>query len=276
MTFLHISLIINIQYKSTVVDFGLVERPWSTERRGISPPFSYSKLLQKDDCMSEKILSVFIDESGDFGPYETHAPYYLVSMILHNQSTDIYENIKLFDSHLLNVGYQNHAIHTGPLIRRESVYSNDLIEERKRLFNALFNFARRLDFQYSCIKVKKSECPDVITMTSKVSKALADVLRSNEDFWNSFDKVIIYYDNGQIELTKILTSVFSTLYTHVEFRKVKPVDYKLFQIADLICTVELLSEKAETNSFSRSEMEFFDNIRDFKKNYLKHLKKKSL
>ena len=122
----------------------------------------------------------------------------------------------------------------------------------------------------------KSECPDVITMTSKVSKALADVLRSNEDFWNSFDKVIIYYDNGQIELTKILTSVFRTLYTHVEFRKVKPVDYKLFQIADLICTMELLSEKAETNSFSRSEMEFFDNIRDFKKNYLKHLKKKSL
>ena len=112
-------------------------------------------------------------------------------------------------------------------------------------------------------------------MTSKVSKALADVLRSNEDFWNSFDKVIIY-DNGQIELTIILTSVFSTLYTHVEFRKVKPVDYKLFHIADLICTMELLSEKAETNSFSRSEMEFFGNIRDFKKNYLKHLKKKSL
>lgn len=31
--------------------------------------------------MSENILSVFIDESGDFGPYEIHAPYYLVSMI---------------------------------------------------------------------------------------------------------------------------------------------------------------------------------------------------
>lgn len=130
--------------------------------------------------MSEKILSVFIDESGDFGPYEAHAPYYLVSMILHNQSTDVSENIKLFDSHLLNLGYQNHAIHTGPLIRRESVYSNDLVEDRKRLFNALFNFARKLDFQYSCIKVKKSECLDVITMTSKVSKALADVLSSNE------------------------------------------------------------------------------------------------
>lgn len=45
-------------------------------------------------------------------------------------------------------------------------------------------------------------------------------------------------------VTKILTSVFNTLYTHVEFRKVKPVDYKIFQDVDLICTMELLSEKA--------------------------------
>ena len=226
--------------------------------------------------MSEKILSVFIDESGDFGPFETHSPYYFVSMILHNQNIDISQNIRVFDEHLFKLGYQHHAIHTGPLVRRESVYINDLVEERKCLFNALFNFARKLDFQYSYIKVKKSECPDVIVMTSKVSKALADVLRNNEEFWNSFDKVIIYYDNGQIELTKILTSVFNTLYTHVEFRKVKPVDYKLFQIADLVCTMELLNEKAQNNSFSRSELEFFGNIRDFKKNYLKHLQKKAL
>ncbi len=37
---------------------------------------------------------------------------------------------------------------------------------------------------------------------------------------------------GKLKLTKILTSVFNTLYAHVEFRKVKPVDYKLFQVAD--------------------------------------------
>lgn len=226
--------------------------------------------------MSEKILSVFIDESGDFGPYESHSPYYLVSMVLHNQDNDLSEKIKVFDSHLLNLGYENHAIHTGPLIRRESIYSNDLLEDRKRLFNALFNFARKLEFQYSCIKIKKSECSDVIEMTTKVSKALAKVLREKENYWNKFDNVIIYYDNGQIELTKILTSIFNTLYTHIEFRKVKPVDYKLFQVADLICTIELLSEKADNNSFTNSEMDFFNNIRDFKKNYLKPIKKKSL
>lgn len=226
--------------------------------------------------MSEKVLSVFIDESGDFGSYAPHSPYYLVSMVLHNQTNNFSENIRIFDSHLSNLKCENHAIHTGPLIRRESAYSNNLIEERKRLFNALFNFARKLDFKYCCIKVKKNKGSDVISMTSEISKKLSAILHNNETFWNSFDKVIIYYDNGQIELTKILTSVFSTLYTHVEFRKVKPVDYKLFQIADLLCTMELLEEKAKTNSFTHSENDFFNNTRDFKKNYLKHMKKKVL
>ena len=43
--------------------------------------------------MNKKILSVFIDESGDFGSYEPHSPYYLVTMVLHNQSKNITGNI---------------------------------------------------------------------------------------------------------------------------------------------------------------------------------------
>lgn len=42
--------------------------------------------------MSE--LSVFIDESSDFGPYEYHAPYYIITLVFHNQSSDISEQIK--------------------------------------------------------------------------------------------------------------------------------------------------------------------------------------
>lgn len=31
------------------------------------------------------ILSIFIDESGDIGEYEPHSPYYIMTLILHNQ-----------------------------------------------------------------------------------------------------------------------------------------------------------------------------------------------
>lgn len=252
------------------VTTGLVERLWSTKRRGISSPFLLHRRIHKkrERFMKEKILSVFIDESGDFGPYDSHSPFYLVSMVLHNQRVDITKNIDELENHMRNLGYKQHAIHTGPLIRRESVYTNDDIDERRRLFHALFHFTRRLDIRYVCVKIKKRECPDVVALTSKVSGAITDLLRIYQEFWEQFDHIIVYYDNGQVELTKLLTSIFHTLYVQVEFRKVKPVNYKLFQVADLICTMELLIEKADSNAFSRSEKTFFGSVRDFRKNYL--------
>ncbi len=223
-----------------------------------------------------KTLSIFIDESGDFGPLRQHSPYYLVSMILHDQSVNISENIQTLESQLHNLNFDYRAVHVGPIIRREEIYKNMLMEERKRIFHALFNFARKLDFNYICTYTDKNECDDIIAMTSKLSRGIANTINSNSGFFNSFDKIIVYYDNGQVELTKIITSVFNVIYSHIEFRKVQPVDYKLFQVADLICSMELLSLKAEARNFSKSETEFFRSIRDFKKNYLKPLLRKKL
>ena len=224
--------------------------------------------------MSEKILSVFIDESGDFGKYESHSPFYIVSVVLHDQSINITDNINALEQHLGNLDYPRHAIHTGPLIRREPNYTNDAIPRRKQLFNALFNFVRRLDVYWFCVHINKRECSDTISATARLARLISSLIQKHGAFFSEFERLIIYYDNGQMELTRILTSVFSSLFSSVEFRKVQPVDYKLFQAADLICTMELLSLKAETNSFSRSEIDFFNSIRDFKKNYLKPLRKK--
>ena len=129
-----------------------------------------------------KELSVFIDESGDFGEYSPHSPYYIITMVFHNQDTSINE---------------------------------------------------ALDHD-----------------------------------------VKIYYDNGQVEVNKILSSVFHAMLPTVEFRKVTPSQYKLFQAADLFCTMHLLQLKLNSNQLSKSECAFFGNIRDLRKNYLKPLSKK--
>lgn len=226
--------------------------------------------------MSENILSVFIDESGDFGPYEHHAPYYIVSMVLHEQSKDILNNISTLDTHMRNLDCEQHIIHVGPLIRREQIYKNDLMEDRKKLFGALFHFTRKLPISYICAKVKKSECADVVELTTKLTKSISRVLREQTEYFESFDKIIVYYDNGQVELTKILTTLFNALFNNVEFRKVKSVEYKLFQVADLICTLELLYEKSETSTFTHSELEFFHSVRDFKKSYYKYISQKHI
>ncbi|MBP1583308.1 MAG: DUF3800 domain-containing protein [Victivallales bacterium] len=227
-------------------------------------------------AMTARLLSVFIDESGDFGLYEPHCPYYIIAMVLHDQSVNIAEDIKRFDKHLRNTKFPPHAIHSGPLIRREQIYSTQSRSDRKYLFNALFNFARKLDFHYVSIVMKKTKEWDRIKLTSQLSKAIADNIRSNMAFWKSFDKIIVYYDNGQFELTKILTSVFAILFSDVVFRKVNPVDYKLFQIADMVCTLKLLEIKCANGMLSKSEHDFFESERTLKKIFLKAITKKQL
>ncbi len=47
--------------------------------------------------MKEKVLSVFIDESGDFGQYNPTSPNYYVAMVLYNQEIDISKNIEALE-----------------------------------------------------------------------------------------------------------------------------------------------------------------------------------
>lgn len=72
--------------------------------------------------MAESTLSVFIDESGDFGAYNHHSPNYFVTMVLHDQKVDISSEIESMEVRMNQAGYPHHAVHVGPLIRRESFY----------------------------------------------------------------------------------------------------------------------------------------------------------
>jgi len=59
----------------------------------------------------------------------------------------------------------------------------------------------------------------------------------------------------------------------VEFTKVIPADYRLFQVADLFCTMELIDLKDTHHIMSKSEEAFYGSMRDMRKNYLKPMYK---
>ena len=58
-----------------------------------------------------KELSVFIDESGDWGEYDYKNPYYIVTMVFHNQSEDISTDLSVLDDRMKYIGCENHCIH---------------------------------------------------------------------------------------------------------------------------------------------------------------------
>lgn len=62
----------------------------------------------------------------------------------------------------------------------------------------------------------------------------------------------------------------------IAYRDCSPAGFRLQQIADFICEVELAAIKYEANEAGGTERLFFGTNRDFKKNYLKKLRKKRL
>ena len=47
-----------------------------------------------------KELSIFIDESGDFGSYEPHSPFYIITMVFHEHLwRNMNISISIFTSH---------------------------------------------------------------------------------------------------------------------------------------------------------------------------------
>lgn len=178
--------------------------------------------------MAEKILSCFIDEAGDFGHFEAHSPYYIVSVISHEQANSIQSEIEGLEQYLAMLGYPHHAIHTAPLIRREGDYQFVDMEQRRKLFNLIFRFARKCPIRFFTAQVKKSECVDSDILEAKITKEIKMQLEKCTDYWHSFDKIIIYYDNGQKPLKRILNILFNSMFANVEVRKISPVDYKTF------------------------------------------------
>ena len=53
-------------------------------------------------------LSIFVDESGDFGSYEQHAPFYLFTLVFHDQSNAIDDQIMHLERGLIDIGFDVH------------------------------------------------------------------------------------------------------------------------------------------------------------------------
>ena len=219
-----------------------------------------------------KALSIFVDESGDFGPYAPHSPFYIFSLVFHNQEKSIEQQIEHLERGLADLNLSaDHCFHAGPIIRREEDYQYFTISQRRKCLNRIVSFAKNVDVSYISFCVDKKNVSDSVQLTLALTKQLSAFIREHYSFFNEFESIIVYYDNGQVELNKLLASVLGIMLPQVEFRKVIPADYRLFQVADLICTLELVSMKEQRHILSKSEEGFFGSIRDMKKNYLKPL-----
>ena len=140
----------------------------------------------------------------------------------------------------------------------------------------MLNFVNMCPIRYMTVAVDRKEAADKIKLSGKLAKEINTAFREYSDFFMEFDKVIVYYDNGQIELSAILNAVFSIYFSNVEFRKAEPQKYRLLQAADFICSMELLKIKKNEKRLSKSEEKFFYKPQELKKTLFKSIEKKKM
>ena len=153
--------------------------------------------------LTVKQLSVFIDESGDFSFGDQSSEYYLITLVFHDQEDDINKLVKNLDEKIHRIDPNVVSIHTGPAIRQKDEYSDLSLNDRRDLLYAFHHFIRKLPIKYHTISIKKKECRHHDDLVAKLSKELNNFALSNMDFFNSFDQIIVYYDNGQQEIKNI-------------------------------------------------------------------------
>ena len=229
----------------------------------------------------DKTLSVFVDESGTFRYPDPSSRYYIVTLVFHDQSFDIATFVRDLDSATERMGLDPaiFASHAGPLIRKEKMFAPFRREWRAKVFKLLFDFARRVDFKYHCLCVDKKYISSTLHIVSSLQTELSAFLVSRKTQLDQFDKIKVYYDCGQSPITNLLHKTLTAdIGDKVEFvQDVKPQNYKLFQVSDLLCTTSLIERRlANGERMTESEHAFFGGTRLFKRNILKYLKSKEI
>lgn len=223
-----------------------------------------------------KELSIFVDESGDVG--ET-SRFYLITFVLHEQDDPITQEIARYEQVLADSYLPNIAMHLGPLLNGHDDYRMLSVETRKRLMSCFMMLIQHLPFQHFVIQHNKKNCNEQTSeLFLRMKRDLTTILFDNLEYLQDFDTVKIYYDNGQSIVTDTLHDAieYTLSKNAVIYKNASPQDYRLFQVADFICTLELTAMKYQTHTFGTTDERFFGKWGTFKKNYLKKIRKKRL
>ena len=149
-----------------------------------------------------KRLNIFVDETGDFGFENGSSQLYGVSFTFHDQNNDITPEINNLNDRLKRIGYTG-MIHMANLIMKRGEYAKFSLIIRKSIFKSLFHFSRKVDVKHNTIIVDKKYINDSSLLRKKLLFEINSMIKKIDKYLNKYDKIVLYYDNGQEVLGKI-------------------------------------------------------------------------
>lgn len=220
-------------------------------------------------------LSLFIDESGSDGLSDN---YYLLTLVLHDQDDGLDSSILAYERALADKGVNNIPFHTSPLMNGKGQYAGLDFKVRKVMLGTFRVFFRHVPVKYHTFIYRTSEFDSLSKLASKMRRDLVNFLFDQLELFQSYDLVKVYYDNGQRSIADSLHAAIDYALSRnaVIYRATNPVDYRLSQVADYICTIEFTALKYSAHTSTATDEKFFGKWSDFKKGVLKEVRRKSI
>lgn len=193
--------------------------------------------------------------------------YYLITLVMHDQDSDIRSDIALYEQSLQAKGLPDIPFHASPLLNGHGRYEGMDLAERKRLLSSFRVFLRHAPIRYHCIKLKTSDYASVEASAAAMRKRIVDFIFGRLAYFQEFDMVKIYYDDGQRSIANAAHKALDYVLAKqsVVYRETSPENYRISQVADYICTMELTALKFKREASTATDEKFFGSWSQFRR-----------
>lgn len=217
-------------------------------------------------------ISIFVDESGT---REGASAYYLLTLVFHDQDDDISERIRIYEQALADRRLPDIPFHAGPLFNGHDDYQSCPLALRKQLLTAFHVFTWHLPISYATFIYHKHDTRGAKDLEARMKQDIVNFLFRNLDKLQQYDQVKIYYDGGQSIVTQALHTAieYALSKNAIQYRNGSPKEYRLSQVADYICALELTARKYANHATTSTDDKIFGGVGAFKRNYLKKIRR---
>lgn len=209
----------------------------------------------------KKRLNIFIDESGDFGFTKGSSELYGVSFTIHESNDSIINDLEYLNNRLKANSYDG-MIHLADLVARRGDYAHFELQQRKNIFWSIFYFAKRVKVKIHSIIIDKRFKNNKVQLNKELAIQIGAFFNSISDYMNEFEKVVIYYDNGQEALGAIIDTLLiakSNVEHRIEFNH---QEKRLFQVSDMLTFIDKIAYKHYNDIAMTKAEKYFFSVKD--------------
>lgn len=219
-------------------------------------------------------LSVFCDEAGQ---QDMSEGYYILTLVLHDQANPLTPFAEDYQAHLAADALPDIPFHGKDLLHGHGDYEGMDLSLRKRLLIRFGIFMQKAPIGYRTFTYQSYDTP-ADALAARMRRDIVNFIYDNLVLFQSHERVVVYYDEGQESVTRALHEAFDYMLgpAATDYRFVRYRDRRLSQAADYFCSIELAHMKYASGMQTSTYVKFYGRAGAFKRNFLKQARRKSI